>query len=73
MHRITDTWASISQNTEAVATVCKHEGKSTPLSTSAKLKPAFSHPTHYATGSFQSHQQSMEENTLFCALSIASI
>ena len=45
------------------AVVCIREGKMTSLWTSAKLKPAF----------FQSHQQSTEENTLFCVLSIAPI
>jgi len=33
----------------------------------------FSEPTHYTTGSFQSHQQSTEENMLFCIISIAAI
>ena len=33
----------------------------------------FQEPTHYTTGSFHSHQQSTEENTLFRILSIAAI
>jgi len=33
----------------------------------------FSEPTHYTTGSFQSHQQSSEENTLFRVISVAAI
>jgi len=48
-------------------------GKKTSLWTSAKLKPALSDPTHYITGSFQSHQQSTEENTLFRVISVAAI
>jgi len=55
------------------AVVCIHEGERTSLWTSAKLKLALLKPTHYVTGSFQSHQQSTEENTLFRNLSIAAI
>jgi len=45
------------------AVVCTREGKRTSLWRSAKLKPVFSEPRHYTTGSFQSHQHSTEENT----------
>jgi len=33
----------------------------------------FSEPTHYTADSFQLHQQSIEENTLFRVISIAAI
>ena len=52
MQRINDTWASISQNVEAVdqrgkrLCVCMHEGKMTPLWISAKLKPALFRATN---------------------------
>jgi len=44
--------------------MCKHECKRTSLWTSAKPKLALE-PTLYTSGSFQSHQQSTEENTSF--------
>ena len=51
------------------ADTCKHEGKRTSLWTSAKLKPALFGAIHYPTSSFQNHQQSAEENALFCVIS----
>ena len=56
------------------AVACKHEGKMTSLWTSAKLKPArFRSKILYNWLSFQSHQQSTEENMLFYVISIAAI
>ena len=49
-------------------------GKMTSLWTCAKLKPAlFRANTLHTIGSFQSHQQSTEENTLFRVICVAAI
>jgi len=69
------TWCSVSmtmsQNVEAVVgqwrkrfCACVKE-KGHHVEHLLNWNQLFSEPTHYTTGSFQSHQQSTEENTLF--------
>ena len=46
------------------AVTCKHEAKGHHFEHLLHLNLLCSEPTHYTTSSFQSHQQSTEENTL---------
>ena len=55
------------------AVTCNHEGKMTPLWTSAKLKPALFRAKTLHKWLFQSHQQSTKENALFHIISVAAI
>jgi len=47
----------------------KHEAKGYHFEHLLNLNLLFTAPTHYTTGSFQSHQQSTEKNTLFASFS----
>ena len=77
IQHISDTWASISQNDEAVGQWRKQlyacvKAKGHHFEHLLNYIWHFSEPTYYTTGSFQSHQQSTKEDTLFCVLSISA-
>jgi len=66
--------SSTKQLVNAVSSYVQTWGERAPLWTSAKTSTFQSRQsTHYTSGSFQSHQQSTEENTLFRVISIAAI
>jgi len=73
-----DTWASISQNVEAVGHwrmqlyACV-KAKGHHFEHLLNQNRHFSQPTHYTTGSFQSHQSLLKKTCLFCVISGAAI